>query len=143
MKLIIFDVDGTLSPQRLSSTERFSRILLPNVKEKLTVLKQQGVALAIATNQGGVNSQGEQRLSIGDVLSYVCWLKHTLKLDAARFACRGQRKKPNPAMLSELMEQFGVAPSETLFVGDSEIDQQAAQAAHVHFIYANVFFSDP
>lgn len=48
MKLIIFDVDGTLTPDNKST--RFES----SVVEKLISLRGQDVALALASNQGGV-----------------------------------------------------------------------------------------
>ena len=141
MKLAIFDLDGTLSPQRPYSTAPFQRILLPIVSDKLATLRQQGIFLAVATNQGGADRQRSARLSIGAVQAHLRWLRHELGLHAVKFATTVARKKPNPTMLIELMSQFNVAPNETLFVGDSETDQQAAGAACIPFIYAEVFFN--
>ena len=140
MKLAIFDLDGTLSPQRPYSTAPFQRILLPAVSAKLSVLKQQGVFLAVATNQGGAGRQRVKRLSMGAVQSHLHWLRHELGLHTVRFATSAVRKKPNPVMLMELMSQFSAAPHETLFVGDAETDQQAAAAAGIPFVYAEKFF---
>ena len=140
MKLAIFDLDGTLSPQRPCSTAPFQRGFLPTVSAKLSTLRKQGVYLAVATNQGGANRQRSGRISIGTVQAHLRWLQDELGLHAVRFATTDTRKKPNPAMLVELMEQFNVAPDETVFVGDTETDQQAAAAANVPFVYATSFF---
>lgn len=141
LKLAIFDLDGTLSPQRPCSTSPFQRILLPAVAAQLSALKQQGVFLAVATNQGGVNRQRVGRITVGAALAHFRWLQRELGLHAVRFATVGARKKPNPVMLIELMNQFNAAPHETLFVGDAEADRQAAASASVPFIYAEQFFS--
>lgn len=46
--------------------------------------------------------------------------------------------KPHPEPLFKVIEYFGIAPLEMIFVGDSELDSVAAQAAGVPFIsYAN------
>jgi HAD superfamily hydrolase (TIGR01662 family) len=50
-------------------------------------------------------------------------------------------RKPASGMLLQAMQDFGVSPEQTLFVGDSEDDQNAAQAAGCHFTWANEFFS--
>ena len=142
MKLAIFDLDGTLSPQRPYSTAPFQRTLLPAVSARLSALKQQGVFLAVATNQGGANRQRSERLSFGAVQAHLCWLRRELGLHAARFATIAARKKPNPNMLIELMNQFNVVPDETLFVGNAETDRQAAAAAHIPFVHAELFFHD-
>jgi phosphoglycolate phosphatase len=42
--------------------------------------------------------------------------------------------KPHPESIEKIMETFQVEPRETVFVGDSEIDGQAAESAGVKFI---------
>jgi phosphoglycolate phosphatase len=46
--------------------------------------------------------------------------------------------KPHPDQLLLLLDHFGIAPSEMIFIGDSELDAQAARQARIPFIaYAN------
>lgn len=49
-------------------------------------------------------------------------------------------RKPAPGMLLYAMRLFDVAPSETLMVGDSNEDQDAADAAECNFCWADEFF---
>ena len=42
--------------------------------------------------------------------------------------------KPHPEPLLKVLGHFGIAPDEALFVGDSEVDRQAAEAAGVPFV---------
>jgi len=42
--------------------------------------------------------------------------------------------KPHPEPLMKVLEHYGIAAGEALFVGDSEVDRQAADAAGVPFI---------
>ena len=42
--------------------------------------------------------------------------------------------KPHPEPLLKVLEHYGITPQEALFVGDSEVDRQAALAAGVPFI---------
>ena len=140
MKLVIFDMDGTLTPQRPFSTSPFGRCLLPNVASRLSNLAQRGVFLAVATNQGGAGRQRQGRISVGAVLAHLRWLRRELGLHAVRFATTPVRKKPSPAMLVELMDQFQVLATETVFVGDSETDLAAATAVSIPFIDAEEFF---
>lgn len=44
-----------------------------------------------------------------------------------------ERRKPDPAPLLAVLEELGVAPENALFVGDSENDAAAAEAAGVDF----------
>jgi phosphoglycolate phosphatase-like HAD superfamily hydrolase len=50
-------------------------------------------------------------------------------------------RKPRPGMLRYLMDALGFPKDETLFVGDSEDDQQAAEGAGVRFVSASEFFA--
>lgn len=45
-----------------------------------------------------------------------------------------QNPKPHPEPLLKVLEHFGIAPEQALFVGDSEVDRQAAEAARVPFV---------
>jgi histidinol phosphatase-like enzyme len=49
-------------------------------------------------------------------------------------------RKPKPGMLREACREFAVAPQDVVFVGDHHFDAQAAEAASVHFVYADEFF---
>ena len=51
-------------------------------------------------------------------------------------------RKPEPGMLRQAMQDAGVNPSQTLYVGDSEDDRGAAKAAGCAFAWAAAFF-DP
>lgn len=42
--------------------------------------------------------------------------------------------KPHPEPLIKVFDHYGILPAEALFVGDSEVDRQAAQAAGVPFV---------
>ena len=42
--------------------------------------------------------------------------------------------KPHPEPLQKVLKHFGVEPDEALFIGDGEVDMQAAQGAGVPFI---------
>jgi phosphoglycolate phosphatase-like HAD superfamily hydrolase len=49
-------------------------------------------------------------------------------------------RKPDPAGLLQIASASGVAPSATLLVGDSPIDQQTAQRAGAHICLARYGF---
>jgi phosphoglycolate phosphatase len=49
-----------------------------------------------------------------------------------------RRPKPYPDQLLDLLDHFGIAPSQMIYIGDSELDAAAAHQAGVPFIaYAN------
>jgi HAD superfamily hydrolase (TIGR01549 family) len=45
--------------------------------------------------------------------------------------------KPHPEQLLAIIKHFGIQPDEVCFIGDSDLDQQAADAAGVPFIAYN------
>jgi D-glycero-D-manno-heptose 1,7-bisphosphate phosphatase len=49
-------------------------------------------------------------------------------------------RKPQPGMLLNIMKHFGTAPEQTLYVGDLEVDREAARRAGVAFKWAWDFF---
>ncbi|OEU61282.1 MAG: hypothetical protein BA870_11835 [Desulfuromonadales bacterium C00003094] len=55
-----------------------------------------------------------------------------------------KRPKPHPDMLLLVAERLGLQPRELLFVGDSELDCQAAGEAGIPFVgYKNTFVGQP
>ena len=136
--LIILDLDGTLTPQRPSSTAPFEHRLLPAVREKCAELRGEGHTLAIATNQGGLR----KGLEPSQVFGTLDWLVGTLGIGTYRVADGRdpERKKPAPGMLMELIEYYNSAPDQTVFVGDAETDRLAAEAAGCGFEWASEFF---
>jgi len=141
-KLLILDADGTLTPFRQGSTGAFERKLLPGVEEAIEAARGAGTEhVVLASNQGGARPGRDGRLTIGQVHAHMRWLCHRLSLDGYKFAVAkaSPRKKPNPGMLIEWMREFGVSPASTLFVGDSESDRQAAEAAGCRFMWADEF----
>ncbi|MCM2359080.1 MAG: HAD family hydrolase [Geobacteraceae bacterium] len=49
-------------------------------------------------------------------------------------ASRVKNPKPHPEPLLKVLEHYGIGPEEALFVGDSDVDRQAAAAAGVPFV---------
>jgi HAD superfamily hydrolase (TIGR01509 family) len=80
------------------------------------------VALAVCTNRS--TSMATVLESFG-LSSYFA---------AVMTASRAARPKPWPDPLLLLLEELGLAAGEALFVGDSDLDRQAAEAAGVTFI---------
>jgi histidinol-phosphate phosphatase family protein len=153
IRLIIFDADGTLRrttvagkpcPHAPGEWE-----LMPKVKEALSSVdwRERGLALGVASNQDQVayghlsERMAYQLLEEMIVAATGCdpaivtikFCPHALEVDCD---CR----KPQPGMLVEIIRSRGVAPVETMFVGDSEADCEAAQRAGVLFVWARDFF---
>ncbi|MGK9065863.1 phosphoglycolate phosphatase [Stutzerimonas chloritidismutans] len=92
----------------------------PGVLECLEWLRARGVKLAIVTNKPAQFI--EPLLEEKGLAGYFDWLVGGDTLP---------QQKPDPAALFWVMDKAGVAPGESLFVGDSRNDVRAAKAAAV------------
>ncbi len=92
----------------------------PCVPEVLQALRLSGVKLAIVTNK---ESRYVQRLL--DAHGMSSWFDRVVCGDTFEF------KKPNPQGVTACLVEFGVAPEQALFVGDSSIDIATARRAGV------------
>ncbi|OPZ88603.1 MAG: Phosphoglycolate phosphatase [candidate division TA06 bacterium ADurb.Bin417] len=101
---------------RLSSDSR----LLPGALELLERLKAHGKKLAVATNRSRESAD-----ILLDTLAIRPYFDRVLVGDEV------PNPKPAPDILLALLEHFGVAPAETLYVGDMTIDAQTGAAAGV------------
>lgn len=77
--------------------------------------------LAIATNRG---------TSVEPILSHFGLESYFRTVVTSKDV---ERPKPAPDMLLLAAERLGLAPEKCLFIGDSELDQQAAAGANVRF----------
>lgn len=156
--LIIFDVDGTLTTTKSGSTFRKSAddwTWLPGRIEKCRQLREQGVQIALASNQAGVafpwskftEAQIQVELEIiaqeiGACYIGVCYSTPNEKALPNYYTPNDTRRKPGPDMLIEAMQHCGVSSGETLMVGDRDEDASAARAAWVDFMHADQFFAE-
>ena len=127
-KLVIFDVDGTLTPQRSSSVGPTIKTLLPGVKDNLEALHADGIKVGIVSNQ-------DSRRPAEEIKEHFDWIRGELGITKSLmlYDTRESRKKPSPYMLKVLMKRVGATPSETLFVGNAATDRQAAQNAQCDY----------
>lgn len=92
-----------------------------NFRETLTAL-QPLVHLAVCTNRSTSMDLVLESFDLTQYFSYV--------MTAAKAA----RPKPYPDPLLKVLEYYRLEPGQALFVGDSEVDRQAAEAAGIPFI---------
>lgn len=162
--LYIFDKDGTLvrrrgilgrrRPPRKPGDQHVRR----GVRERLAELRAEGAALAIASNINLV-AFGSLTMAEAQRLMEDCARKvggvHTMRFSpydpAARFVSwlRGRKnpfarddpsRKPHPGMLLEIMDEMCCAPWETVVVGNSPLDRQAAKRVGARFVRSTEFF---
>ncbi|MEM9716730.1 MAG: phosphoglycolate phosphatase [Pseudomonadota bacterium] len=96
----------------------------PSVRTLLIALKVKRIPLGICTNRP--KDLAEDLLAQFDLLSYFDVIIGGDSLPVA---------KPNPAPLRLCIEQLGASPKRTLFVGDSETDEQTAAALGIPFAF--------
>lgn len=87
----------------------------PGVPELLLQLRSRGVKTAVVSNKpdGAVQKLVEELFPGG--------------FDFALGETAGLRRKPAPDMVQRCLEEFGAAPEEAVYIGDSEVDLQTAK----------------
>ncbi len=91
-------------------------VLYPGVREALDALK--GMPMAVYTNKPvRVSRSIVEELGIADYFRVV------------HGGNSFERKKPDPMGVESILREFGAAPTQAMFVGDSEVDVQTARNA--------------
>ncbi len=94
----------------------------PNLLPTLKTLKGKGIIRAISTNRSTTMKLIMERFELGPYFDLVIT------------AFDVQNPKPHPESIEKIIQTFSLEKEETVFVGDSEIDRQAAGSAGVKFI---------
>ena len=154
-RVLVFDADGTLRwttvPGQPCPKRPGEWRLLPGVRERLSVLDwgPEGHRLGIASNQDGVSlgdlsREMAERLLRDTVEAAIGFVPETTAIEmctcTAADGCPNH--KPAPGMLTRILDRFGAAPAEALYVGDLEIDREAARRAGIAFEWARDFFGE-
>lgn len=130
-------VDGALThlfadPDTLLQVKRYARtvsyfpfirhmVIEPHLKEVLARLRSD-YRTAIATNRTNTMAHVLEEHGLTDVF------------DKVVTASDVRRAKPDPEQLFVIMDHFGIAPEQMLYVGDSQLDALAARQAGVPFV---------
>jgi len=96
-------------------------VMEPGLLDLLRQL-QKDYRLAVATNRSQTIAEVLERFALAGFFSMV-----VSSLDV-------QHPKPHPEPLLKIVDALGLNPSQAVFVGDSEVDLQSAQAAEMPFI---------
>jgi HAD superfamily hydrolase (TIGR01509 family) len=94
----------------------------PYLLQTLNLLKTQGILRAINTNRTTSMKHVIERYHLGPFFEMV-----VTALDV-------RNPKPHPESVEKIIQKFSLKKEETVFVGDSEIDQQTAKSSGVRFI---------
>tara|TARA_R100000005_G_scaffold89219_1_gene59619 strand:- start:4569 stop:5114 length:546 start_codon:yes stop_codon:yes gene_type:complete len=140
--LVILDRDGVINEDRADFVKTPEELVfIPNALEAVARLNSRGHRLVVATNQScvgrGIITDEQLAVIHGKLLDALARVSGRLDdiivaPDAPWEA--SDRRKPGPGMLIEAMRKFGQRPGETVFIGDSLRDLQAAHAAGCHRI---------
>ena len=151
--LWIFDADDTLRrttvPGQPCPHGPGEWELLPGVPETFARLDDAGdrLRIGIASNQDQVayglltEATAHQLLAemvaaaLGPRSADVC-----IRLCPHRAEDGCECRKPAAGMIRSIVEHFGAAPEETVFVGNADTDREAARRAGVRFAWASEFF---
>lgn len=143
-KAIFLDRDGVLidNQQHYYIWKSDQMKFVDGVFKNLQLLLENGFQLFIVSNQGGI-SRGlyskEDILKLHDemieifrnnkiTITEILFCPH--HGDNEKCLCR----KPEPLMIEKLIAKYGISPSESVMIGDSDPDMQAAAGAGIRGI---------
>lgn len=105
--------------------------LEPNLLPAVDALRKKGVLLAVNTNRADSMKPLMDRFDL--------WPFFDLVMTAADV----RNPKPHPESIEKILARFQLKNNEAVFIGDSEVDRQAAESARVKFIaYKNPSIAD-
>ena len=106
--------------------------LFDGVVAYLNHLKNKNIKMAVFTNKPkDLTNKTLKRHKIFNYFNYV------VTSDDLEF------KKPSPDGCYKLIEMSSILPQNIIMIGDSELDQKAANSASIPFYYHNVLSNDP
>jgi phosphoglycolate phosphatase len=94
----------------------------PNLLRTLSQLKERGILRVVNTNRTTSMPYIMEDFKLGPYFEMV-----VTALDV-------RNPKPHPESVEKILKAFKLKKEEVVFIGDSEVDQQAAKASDVRFI---------
>ena len=138
--LVLLDRDGVINEDRADFVKSPAELIfIPKALEAIVRLKAHGHRLVIVTNQScigrGIINEEQLTAIHGKLRDHLAKLSG--ELDDILFApdapwAATDRRKPGPGMLFEAMRKYQVSPKESIFIGDSARDIEAARSADCH-----------
>jgi len=135
---IFLDRDGVINRRRPGDyvLDRSQFVFIPGIRSALKQLSSLGLPLIIISNQAAV---GKGLLDSAGLEEITAHMHQTLLSDdvflVAAYYCIHRSsedclcRKPKPGLLLRAAQDFNVDLSRSIFIGDSDTDLQAAQAA--------------
>lgn len=140
-RLVLLDRDGVINEDVGSPgvLRRSQFVLTPDAGRAIGLLKRHGCKVAVITNQSCVGKGLLSKAELNDI--HIEMQQMLLQQDSDAFidniyfctsAEDSPRKKPNPGMIHEACQDFGVDPTiDCVFIGDTLTDMQAARAGGI------------
>ncbi len=141
IEAVFLDRDGVLNPHipgdYLKSADDL--VLLPGVAQSVRRLNDARLPVIVISNQQGV---GKGVMTMADLVAIERRIAEVLAQEAGAHLDRSYyctdlahvhspRRKPEPGMLLEAAQDFGLTLANTVFLGDSPTDIRAGHAAGV------------
>jgi len=142
-KAVFLDRDGTIVVHEhyLSSPDQLK--LLPNAAEGIRLFKKSGYLVIVITNQSGI-ARGffdEKQLTLihkelmsilkeeGITIDDIYYCPHHSEGVIEQYTLDCDCRKPKPKMLLNAAKQHNIDLTQSLMIGDSEVDMQAGKNA--------------
>lgn len=140
--LVLLDRDGVINEDRPDFVKTPGELLfIPKSLEAIARLNGHGHRLVVTTNQSciGRGIITEEQLAAIHGKMREALAKVSGRLDDIIVApdapwAATERRKPGAGMLLEAMRKFNIRPSETVMIGDSARDMEAAKTVGCHRI---------
>jgi D-glycero-D-manno-heptose 1,7-bisphosphate phosphatase len=140
---VILDRDGVLNqrPARAQYVRRWNEFhWRPGAKESLHLLKVAGYRVVVVSNQAGIGRGIMTESDLAEINRRM--LEESTQaggnIDAAYYCAHDwdagcECRKPKPGLLLHAQKELHLDLTRSLFIGDDERDQQAAEAAECRF----------
>jgi len=144
-KALFLDRDGIINRDDGYVHQVKDLVWMPGIFELCRTARAAGYTLIVVTNQSGIGRGLFSEADYQQVQSFIhqrfqeenAGITHTYYCaDAPYLNALGQtidspRRKPNPGMFLEALSDFGIDPSISIMLGDSERDMSAAYRAGI------------
>lgn len=141
-KAVFLDRDGVINDNRKPVNRAEDLVLFPGVGKAIKLLQDNGFKVFVVTNQGGV---GLGYMTEQDLKQVHDTMIKELSADEARVddirycAHKPQSgcgcRKPEPGMILELADKYGVDVTQSYMVGDRDVDIQAGRRAGTQTVF--------
>ena len=140
-RFALLDRDGTIIVDKVYLADPEGLEFAPGALEGMRLLRDAGVGLILITNQSGIARGYFDEATLAAVHRRLeeKLAAEGLGLAAIYFCPHGpgegcRCRKPAPGMAEDAMRDFGFAPRDAVFIGDSDADMGAAAACGIHGI---------